>query len=279
MPTFAASSQDRPDDRAGGVGQAVVAAVVGEGQPGVVEAEQVQDRGVQVVDVDADRPRRGGRPRRSRRGSVPPLTPPPAIQLVNPCGLWSRPLPLSDIGIRPNSPPQMTSVLSSSPRRFRSLSRPATGLSVRPHIVRVVGLDVVVGVPAVDVARVELDEPDAALDQPPGQQAAGAELGGLAVVEPVEPPGLRRSRATGRRPRGRRIASGRPARTPGCAPRARRRRPARRDGGRSSRPIRSSIRRWAASDIPSGGARSRIGRDRRRASTVPWWLAGKNPAP
>ena len=54
----------------------------------------------------------------------------------------------------------------------------------------VVGLDVVVGVPAVDVARVELDEPDAALDQPPGQQAAGAELGRPPVVQAVEPLGL-----------------------------------------------------------------------------------------
>ena len=38
---------------AGGVGQAVVAAVVGEGEPGVVEAEQVEDRRVKVVHVDA----------------------------------------------------------------------------------------------------------------------------------------------------------------------------------------------------------------------------------
>ena len=34
------------------VGQAVVAALEAEGQPRVVEAEQVQQRGVQVVDVD-----------------------------------------------------------------------------------------------------------------------------------------------------------------------------------------------------------------------------------
>ena len=57
---------------------------------------------------------------------------------------------------------------------------------------RVVRLDVVVGVPAGHVARVELDEPDAALDQPPGQQAAGAELGRQRVVEAVEAPGLGR---------------------------------------------------------------------------------------
>ena len=60
----------------------------------------------------------------------PPLMPPPAIHIVKPRLWWSRPLPDSASGERPNSPPQRTSVLSSSPRRFRSLSRPATGLSV-----------------------------------------------------------------------------------------------------------------------------------------------------
>ena len=34
------------------VGQAVVAALELEGQPGVVDAQAVEDRGVQVVDVD-----------------------------------------------------------------------------------------------------------------------------------------------------------------------------------------------------------------------------------
>ena len=47
------SGQDRSDDLPGRVGQAIFAAVVGEGQPGVVEAQQVEDRGVEVVDVDA----------------------------------------------------------------------------------------------------------------------------------------------------------------------------------------------------------------------------------
>ena len=46
------SRQDRLDHRAVHVGQAVVAALVLEGQPGVVDAQAVQDRGVQVVDVD-----------------------------------------------------------------------------------------------------------------------------------------------------------------------------------------------------------------------------------
>ena len=42
--------------------------------------------------------------------------------------------PLSDMGIRPNSPPQITRVSSSRPRRLRSLSRPAIGLSVCRHM-------------------------------------------------------------------------------------------------------------------------------------------------
>ena len=59
------------------VGQAEVAAGVAVGQPLVVEAEQVQDRGVQVVDVDlvldgvvavvVGARRSGGRPSRRRR--------------------------------------------------------------------------------------------------------------------------------------------------------------------------------------------------------------------
>ena len=49
------------------VGQAEIAAGVAVGEPFVVEAEQVQDRGVQVVDVDG-LVRRGSRIRRWRRG-------------------------------------------------------------------------------------------------------------------------------------------------------------------------------------------------------------------
>ena len=60
----------------------------------------------------------------------PGWTPPPASQMVNPPGLWSRPVPFfSAYGVRPNSLPHQTSVSSSSPRRFRSVSSPATGRS------------------------------------------------------------------------------------------------------------------------------------------------------
>src|SRR5207248_2304482 len=62
--------------------------------------------------------------------ACPPFTPPPASHIENPCGLWSRPFVPSLIGVRPNSPPQTTSVSLSSPRRFRSVSKPATGRSL-----------------------------------------------------------------------------------------------------------------------------------------------------
>ena len=49
---------------------------------------------------------------------------------------------------------------------------------------------------------VELHEPHAALDQPPGQQALAAEDRGRLVVEAVEPLASPRSRRPGRRRRG-----------------------------------------------------------------------------
>ena len=46
------SGQNRADHFAAHVGQPEVAALEAVGQPRVVDAQQVQDRGVQVVDVD-----------------------------------------------------------------------------------------------------------------------------------------------------------------------------------------------------------------------------------
>ncbi len=115
------------------VGQAEIAAVVAIGQPRVIDAQQVQDRGVQVVDahavddgleaefvglavVDAALDSAAGQP-----GGE-------GVRIVVAAGA-----PLSaTIGSRPNSPPQTTSVESSSPRCFRSVSRPAIGMSVSP---------------------------------------------------------------------------------------------------------------------------------------------------
>ena len=61
------------------VGQPAVDAVVAEGQPGVVDAQQVQDRGVQVVAVgrlDAARQDQAS----LSPWATPPLTPAPASQ-------------------------------------------------------------------------------------------------------------------------------------------------------------------------------------------------------
>ena len=48
-----ASGEEPLDDPAADVGQAEVAALEAVGQPQVVEAEQVEDRRLDVVDVDA----------------------------------------------------------------------------------------------------------------------------------------------------------------------------------------------------------------------------------
>ena len=116
--------------------------------------------------------------------TVPPLTPPPANQTREAVRVVVA--ALAALGHR--HPAELA-----APDDQRALEQPAplqvgqepgdrlVGPRAHPGVVR---LDVVVGVPAVDVARVELDEPDAALDQPAGQQAAGAELGGLLASRP-----------------------------------------------------------------------------------------------
>ena len=100
-----------------------------EGQPFVVEAQQVQDRGVEVVDVDGvlgdvDAVFVGRAVGRCRA-----LTPPPASQDEKAQWWCSRPLAsgCSLYGVRPNSVVHTTSVSSSMPRCFRSVSRPAMG--------------------------------------------------------------------------------------------------------------------------------------------------------
>src|SRR3954447_20912875 len=51
-PRLASSGEDRRDDLAVDVGQAHVAAAEAGGEPLVVEAQEVEDRGVEVVDLD-----------------------------------------------------------------------------------------------------------------------------------------------------------------------------------------------------------------------------------
>ena len=81
----------------------------------------------------------------------------------------------STVGVRPNSPPQITSVSSSIPRCLRSARKAAIGRSHWRGQLAVAGGQVVVVVPRLAVAVPELDEANAALEQPPGRQ----ELSGM----------------------------------------------------------------------------------------------------
>jgi hypothetical protein len=57
------------------------------------------------------------------------LKPPPATHIVYASMWWSRPIVsrLSPIGVRPNSPPHTTTVLSSRFSRLRSFTSAAQG--------------------------------------------------------------------------------------------------------------------------------------------------------
>ena len=87
------------------------------------------------------------------------------------------------IGVRPNSPPQMTSVSSSSPRAFRSVSKPASGLSILARSC-VQFADLGVLVPSV-IASTWMNRTPG-LGEPAGHQALPAEVGGDLVVDAVQ---------------------------------------------------------------------------------------------
>ena len=137
--------------------------------------------------------------------------------MVNPVALWSRPRPPFWLtGVRPNSPPQMTRVSSSSRARFRSVRSAATGLVGQRRTSSRGWRRCRRGRPIAGdraAAGIELDEPHAALDQAAGEQAARAELGRFGSSSPYSALRLGRFRATGRPPRALRLASGRPARS------------------------------------------------------------------
>ena len=95
--------------------------------------------------------------------------------MVKPVGLWSRPSPFSLIGVRPNSPPQTTSVLVEQAARFQILEQAGDRLVHRAAELGVVLLDLRVRVPLAARAVVELHEAHAALDQPPREQAHAAQ--------------------------------------------------------------------------------------------------------
>ena len=130
-------------------------------------------------------------------------------------------------------------------------------------VVVVVLDEVAVGVPVavvVGAAGVELDEPDAALDQPAGQQAAAAEVAGSCPRRGRRAPSSRRSRWRGRRPRGRAAASRRPSRSW----RSGRRGSSCRRGGRGARRCRRGGCRAAAAGRPRSSPRAASGRARAR---------------
>ena len=114
---------------------------------------------------------------------------------MNPSQLWSRPgLPTpSLVGVRPelSAPDQECLVPESGPLQVFDQGR--HGLVGLVAVERVVLDAVHVAVPgfgSVSAARVELDETDALLDEPPRDEALAAEVGGETVVEPVHLPGL-----------------------------------------------------------------------------------------
>ena len=93
------------------------------------------------------------------------------------------------MGVRPNSPPQTTSVSSSMPRCFRSRISAAIGLiDFAGHFESVAHAAMMV-----PIAMIELDEANASLRQPPGQQAIGGEG---AVAPPSSPYMLRMCRGS-----------------------------------------------------------------------------------
>ena len=123
---------------------------------------------------------------------------------MKPNGWCSRPSALSAVGVRPNSPPQRTSVSLSRPRALRSCQQAGDGPVGRGAVVRQLRLEAAVLVPEL-AARplrrdgvIDLHAAHAALHQPAGQQALLAERLGRLVVQAVEllrRPAIRRSRS------------------------------------------------------------------------------------
>ena len=165
------------------VGQPAVDAVVAERQPFVVDAQQVQDRGVQVVAVGLVLDRLVDRTRRSRRRRRRRLTPAPASQVTNVPPLWSRPVAPWVNGMRPNSVVQMTSVSSSRPACFQVVEQAGDWLvDLRAMGGSSLGMLVWLSQLFVRPARAapDLHEAHAALEQPAGDQAVAAEIGSVA---------------------------------------------------------------------------------------------------
>ena len=246
----------------------------------VVDAEPVEDRGLDVVDMGPGRSTTW-----NPNSSVAPMVrpgrmPPPAIHMVKAWGWWSRPrlrpsaALASTIGVRPNSPPHTTSVSSSMPRCFEVAQqrggRPVGLRRLAPNP----ALDVGVVVPA---GVVDLDESDAAFGQATGQQAVVGE-GRLAVagLGPVQRQGVRallrevhEFGGAALHAEGHLVGRDAGVDLPD--------RQARRGVAGLSEPIKSSVSRWTRASIPGGLETCRIGSPLSRNGT-PWCALGSMPA-
>jgi hypothetical protein len=159
--TGASSRQQVPHNLPVNIGEAEVAAGVAIGEPLVVEAEQVEDRGVEVVDMDlvfhgreaglvgramnvAAADAAAGQPHAEAvmvvvaaaergelgDGSAAELRIDPTVMVV------TQSAGSSATGVRPNSPPHITKVVSNSPRCFRSWRNAAIARSHSPASLR-----------------------------------------------------------------------------------------------------------------------------------------------
>ncbi len=212
--------------------------------------------------------------------------PPPAIQLTKVLPLWSRPLVLWLYGVRPNSVVQNTTVSSSRPRALRSRSSPAIGWSERTHIfsksepgVMSPWLSQLPEAPVEPGAAPELDEPHAALDQPPRDEAIAARAARSSHRRSRRAFWWRRSRRAGRAPPARRAACAPPARSSRCALRAanRRRRSCARLSFAEQVESLAFARRDSRSRRSSARTRSGTGFSAAGLSIVPWCDAGRKP--
>src|SRR5579883_2314460 len=179
-------SQDPFDDLAGDVGEAVVAPLVLVGQPLVVDAQEMEDCGVEVVDVDAvgrDAVAEGIR-RAKGDARLDPATGRPdgeASGVVVAAVVGGRQLALAVIRPAELAAPEHQRVVEQAALLQVDDQRRAGLVGLAAEGADAAGQAAVV-VPA---GVIELDEPDVALGQPAGQQAVGGERARLARIRAV----------------------------------------------------------------------------------------------
>jgi hypothetical protein len=124
------SGQNAIDDFTVDIGETIVAALETVGESGVVHSEQMQEGGVEIVNVDGifcglESEFIGGAP--DGPGANAATGQPQAVAAVVVIATVVAPCTM---GVRPNSPPQTMRVSWRSPRSLRSVTRAAEGLSV-----------------------------------------------------------------------------------------------------------------------------------------------------